>query len=313
MSNGKAVRKDVDILSHSEPEELRKLRDAYAGMMTIPDYRGYNYWAGIHGNPQGYCWHGPRPFRQNWHPSLRLDYDLWLPWHRAYLLYVEHYLRDQDEDAGIPWWDWSSERSLEFGVPEVFSAETVDGQPNPLYKAHMRSTDYVVPSEVLDRDTRRFPGQHTQQFPQIREVLLLVINSIIGNRDDDRPVGERLITAMNSITQFEGPLGFSQTLRNIHDFIHGWTGGESVEDGQLIAGDMGSQNRAAYDPIFWSHHCMIDRIWYLWQLENGIDNIPADHLTVVLQPFGVTVRDVLSIEALGYEYAVSGVVVGGPG
>jgi tyrosinase len=56
---------------------------------------------------------------------------------------------------------------------------------------------------------------------------------------------------------------------------------------------------------------MLDRMWYLWQLENGVNNIPADHLPVVLQPFGVTVKDVLNIEALGYEYAVSEVVVGG--
>jgi len=313
MSNGKTVRKDVDFLASSEAEALRKLRDAYARMMEMPDYRGYNYWAGLHGNLQGWCWHGPRPLGQSWHPSLRLDYDLWLPWHRAYLLYFEHYLRDLDEDVALPWWDWSSEHSLQVGVPEAFSAETVANQPNPLYKARMRSTDYVVPDLALeDQGTRRFPGQFvTRQLPSIRDRLLLVINSVIGNRDEDRPVSERLITAMRSIKQFEGTLGFSQTLRNIHDFIHGWTGGEKVEDGRLVGGDMGSQNTSAYDPIFWSHHCMLDRMWYLWQLENGVNNIPADHLPVVLQPFGVTVKDALNIEALGYEYAVSEVVVGG--
>jgi tyrosinase len=59
---------------------------------------------------------------------------------------------------------------------------------------------------------------------------------------------------------------------------------------------------------------MLDRLWYLWQIKNGLNNIPADHLPVVLQPFGLTVRDVLDIEALGYEYAVSAeVIAGGPG
>jgi hypothetical protein len=52
MPNGKTVRKDVDVLSSSEPETLRKLRNAYVQMMQIRDWRGYNYWAGMHGNPQ---------------------------------------------------------------------------------------------------------------------------------------------------------------------------------------------------------------------------------------------------------------------
>ena len=61
---------------------------------------------------------------------------------------------------------------------------------------------------------------------------------------------------------------------------------------------------AAYDPIFWSHHAMIDRIWYLWQLgPNGV-NPPARLQNRVLTPFPMTVRDTLDISTLGYEYAV---------
>ena len=68
---------------------------------------------------------------------------------------------------------------------------------------------------------------------------------------------------------------------------------------------MASVATAAWDPVFWSHHCMIDRLWYLWQIRHGVNNIPPDLLPMVLQPFPLTVRDVLSINSLGYEYAVS--------
>jgi tyrosinase len=223
-----------------------------------------------------------------------------LPWHRAYLLYFEHYLRDQDPDVGVPWWDWSSNRSLEVGVPAAVSAEVVDGQPNPLYKAHIRATDYVAPNlrERYDRDTVYSPDRPSE----LRRKLLEVIEKTIADKDADRPISDRLIMALRSIRQFEGDSGFSATLRDIHDFIHGWTGG-----------DMASVGTAAYVPIFWSHHSMIDRLWYLWQIENGVNNIPVDHLPVVLQPFGLTVSAVLDIAELGYEYAVSDVVVGGPG
>ena len=69
---------------------------------------------------------------------------------------------------------------------------------------------------------------------------------------------------------------------------------------------MGSVAVAAFDPIFWAHHCMIDRIWYLWQLRQGLHNIPPDYLTRNLLPFGMTVEQVLDINALGYDYADSG-------
>jgi tyrosinase len=87
---------------------------------------------------------------------------------------------------------------------------------------------------------------------------------------------------------------FTAGLEQIHNNVHGWTGG-----------DMGVIPFAAFDPIFYSHHCMIDRIWYLWQIKNGINNIPSDLLNVSLPPFGMKVSDVLDISHLGYQYAVS--------
>jgi tyrosinase len=94
---------------------------------------------------------------------------------------------------------------------------------------------------------------------------------------------------------------FTNQMENIHDGIHGWTGGNNG----TVGGDMGSVGTAAWDPIFWSHHCMIDRLWSLWQLRHGVANITPALLPMVLQPFGLKVQDVLSTSALGYTYAVS--------
>ena len=76
---------------------------------------------------------------------------------------------------------------------------------------------------------------------------------------------------------------------------------------------MGVIATAAYDPIFWAHHCMIDRLWYLWQLRHGVSNIPPDYLDMPLAPFAVTVQDVLDINRLGYEYAQSSTHPSAPG
>jgi tyrosinase len=87
---------------------------------------------------------------------------------------------------------------------------------------------------------------------------------------------------------------FTAFLEQIHNNVHVWCGG-----------NMGVIPFAAFDPVFYSHHCMIDRIWYLWQIKNGINNIPSDLLNVSLPPFGMKVSDVLDISHLGYQYAVS--------
>ena len=269
MARALALRKDVDSLSDSE---LRALRGAYATIMEIADNRGYNYHAGLHGVPGNYCWHELRVV------SGRAQ-NLFLPWHRAYIKYFELAVRDQNPDVTLPWWNYTSSKT----VPEAFSVETVDGEANPLRSAPIRVPTSNPP---LDRYTRRFPGEG--------------VPPSVGLPTDSE------IAALYSITQFEE---FSNAMQDIHNGIHGWTGGISMQNGQIVGGDLGSVATAAYDPIFWSHHCMIDRIWYLWQLKNGVNNIPQEYMSQILTPFRYTVRDVLNISELGYDYAVSGVTV----
>lgn len=95
---------------------------------------------------------------------------------------------------------------------------------------------------------------------------------------------------------------FQTQLESIHDGVHVWTGGT-----------MGSIPTAAYDPLFWAHHCMIDRLWYLWQLRNPGAGPPRALLDRALAPFPLTVRDTLDITQLGYDYAASTAAAGGPG
>ncbi|NEP14251.1 MAG: tyrosinase family protein [Symploca sp. SIO2C1] len=84
---------------------------------------------------------------------------------------------------------------------------------------------------------------------------------------------------------------YSTALENPHNAIHGWVGGV-----------MGIVSYAAYDPIFWAHHCNIDRLFAEWQAAHP--NItPNDMIwTAQLTPFGVTTADIWDIRRLGYDY-----------
>jgi tyrosinase len=91
---------------------------------------------------------------------------------------------------------------------------------------------------------------------------------------------------------------FSDRLEQLHDDVHVWVGG-----------DMRQVTTAAYDPLFFAHHCMIDRIWYLWQVRHGNGGVPNALLDLELIPFGKRFRDVLDVQALGYEYAATTVPI----
>jgi tyrosinase len=97
-------------------------------------------------------------------------------------------------------------------------------------------------------------------------------------------------------------LTFQSQLENIHDGVHVW-----------VAGTMGSIATAAYDPLFWAHHCMIDRLWYLWQLRHPGAVVPTVLRGRALAPFAMTVADTLEITALGYDYAAATAAAKGPG
>ena len=151
-------------------------------------------------------------------------------------------------------------------VPPSYAARRIDEQPNPL-----AGTRAFVPTAnpPINRRTRRSPGAN----PFARLPTESQINELLDDTDW---------------------ASFSDRLEDLHDDVHGWVGG-----------DMRDVTTAAFDPIFFAHHCMIDRIWYLWQGCHGNGGIPVDLLGLKLEPFGKDFRDVLDVQRLGYEYAAS--------
>lgn len=280
MSSNFTLRKNVENLG---PDELKRLKSAFRKIMRRgkSDRLGYHYLAGIHDVPDGLCWHSPREYQG--YP----DVALFLPWHRAYVYRLEKALQDEEPEVTLPYWDWRTDDN-NARIPDIFSKkEDVDGTPNPFFNFHIN-----MPEIGVNRDTERFPGQ----LPPTAGISLPTskkVDDIIYDPDD---------------SFYE----FSERLRGIHNDIHVWTGGLGVwKDGSFGQGDMGVQNFASFDPIFWFHHCMVDKLWWMWQKRNGINNIPADWINFVLEPFELKVIDVLNIDELGYDYAEEGAVVGG--
>lgn len=268
-----------------DQQDLQNYRAAMRRIQQLPasDEQSFAHITGIHGfPPPSYC---------------HSDGSLFLPWHRAYVLYLEKAINEMlermwndssDEIApdidgsgrevapkiGVPWWDWTSNVSRQRGIPKAFSEQfTQDGQTNPLWEAQIQldafksqipSTMYKEKSGAMyntrGTDDNRLPDRAPSELPSP-----LIVQDLIDNSDDYMDFQNRLD-------------------RGLHGFIHVW-----------LEGTMSSVATAGWDPIFYSHHCKVDRIWYLWQLKhNSLDRIPGipeSYYRTALPPFKMTVEE----------------------
>jgi tyrosinase len=85
---------------------------------------------------------------------------------------------------------------------------------------------------------------------------------------------------------------FAPALEGIHDSGHVWV------DGSMMA-----FATAPCDPVFWMHHCEIDRIWAEWQTANPGQNPALAGAAATMDPWTETEVDTRDIAALGYAYA----------
>ena len=286
-----AIRLSIRSLEQSS-SSIDVLRAAYANLKSVTDERGFDWFAATHGAPTPiWCPHG----------SL-----IFLPWHRAFLYYFELALqtrlgprftevapaRPEFADVGLPWWDWASDHSHNVGLPQSYALANVGGQPNPLASSEIGSPSSQFVSGVwsdllvnIIRTNPRFAGVITDTDPPTTL------------RDPDDPDNlPRQNTIRNVLMTMGTFTDFTTSVEQMHDDVHGWVGGA-----------MSSVPTSAYDPIFWSHHCMIDRLWHIWQNSSNAMDPPPDLMDTVLAPFPLTVAQVLDIDRMGYEYAVAAV------
>ncbi len=220
------------------------------------------------------------------HTNWCLHYqEAFLMWHRAYLLYFEQLI-----DFPIPYWNFMSPNATkdghpEAGLPQAFKEltyihpKTGEGRPNPLRfaiakdgrsKACKGQQGDTINGEDC-KYVQRNPVFYTEgeDRRQEREQKLALLGKY------QRQVTEALRWPVFSTPQgypgypwaniqtFDPPApdcaypnkcDFDGLLEQPHDNIHGW-----------IGFDMADNAYTAFDPVFWSYHSGIDRIFENWK------------------------------------------------
>lgn len=253
-----------------------------------------SYWeiAGVHGRPyqgwngesatgnrnSGYCTHGSTLF-----PT----------WHRPYLAYIEQEIwrnaevivntqvrgdaafRQQWVDAlmviRLPYWDWAVTAEL----PPVLTSQTwtfrvlPSGQRNvprrnPLYAAWLKQGTYneLFPTFPFNTwaETKRYPNGNAPNAPSRNAE---VNNQLRANQNNLRQRVYQLLTNNRRWATFSnkvaGDSQQSDSLESIHDVVHGVVGN---------GGHMSYVDYSSFDPVFFLHHCNIDRLFAIWQVIN---------------------------------------------
>jgi tyrosinase len=178
-----------------------------------------------------------------------------LPWHRFMLLLFELQLQRVlgDDDAGLPYWDWSADGELaadDQPTAPLWQDEGIGGDGQPIADGpfrpsqfrvridsdslgRLRATDRGLNRELaLDENARTLP-----RAADLAQTMLL--------DDYDASPWNRSSTGFRNRVEGWRPFG-------MHNRVHVWVGG-----------DMGPAT-SPNDPVFYLNHCNVDRIWEGW-------------------------------------------------
>jgi Common central domain of tyrosinase len=225
------------------------------------DPTSWTYQAAIHGTtarvPPGADWN-------------QCQHGTWffLPWHRMYIWFFEKVVREAIQEAGadptgwaLPYWNYSDgPLNLVATLPLAFRTPTLpDGSANTLY---------------LPYPNRNANTSHDQQQG---------VGLIGAGINDGGQIPPVYVSYAKAFTlrnfgyppppdpSFAGPqTGFvhggshhGQLEQLPHDQVHVFTGGASSQ-ANCALGWMSDPDCAAADPVFWTHHSNIDRLWKRW-------------------------------------------------
>lgn len=165
-----------------------------------------------------------------------------LAWHRAMLMDFESRLQKfidpKYQGLGVPYWDWSQDPSGQ----SVFNPKYLGTQGTPLADGMFTKWECV---ELQ-------PGGAVVPFGPLSRAL----GAMAPMPDMTRAMPAVMYCgSYDSFSSGTYADSFRRQMeRQLHDYIHMWVGGP-----------LATVAIAPNDPVFYLHHCNVDRLWVRWQ------------------------------------------------
>jgi hypothetical protein len=200
-----------------------------------------------------------------------------LPWHREFLLRFEKALVANGSTIGLPYWDWTDHKGTS---DKLFVDEFLGARDGQIARGYFAFNAPGTPGNSLPAPAWWPAGLSGWQIKKSLSHIFgttlrrrLDVRSLTVPEDIRRLMRTSVYHDSGTVTEvdpidgslYKNPRGFWNRLeagRRLHNFGHGWVGGH-----------MGHPYTSPNDPIFFFHHCNIDRLWAEWQ-ENGHAGTP---------------------------------------
>ncbi|XP_061375576.1 polyphenol oxidase A1, chloroplastic-like [Gastrolobium bilobum] len=271
---------------------LAKYKKALDLMKALPvdDPRNFTQQANVH------CAYCDGAYHQVGFPDLDLQvHNSWLffPFHRWYLYFYERILGSliNDPTFALPFWNWDAPGGMQ--LPSIYT-----NPKSPLYDK-LRNAKHQPPT-LIDLDYNLDDDANANG--RISTNLTIMYRQVVSNGKNPR------LFLGNAYRGGDEPDPGAGSLENVpHGPVHLWTG----DINQPNIEDMGTFYSAARDPIFYSHHSNIDRVWSIWKTLGGKrrDLTDSDWLESGFLFYDenknlvrVKVKDCLDTRKLGYVY-----------
>ncbi|PAN33959.1 hypothetical protein PAHAL_6G060200 [Panicum hallii] len=339
------VRQPAHLLSREYQE---KYKEAIAKMKALPASHPLSFaaQAAIH---QAYCDGHYRydPTEKNRPFDVHFSW-IFAPWHRMYIYFYEKALGQLigDDTFALPYWNWDAPAGMV--IPPLFR----DSFANPLYDRNREQPrlDKLVDLDFLnapdDAPLIPFNGPKDDKYEQLvtKNLCTIYQQQIRGGRGARAFLGEKLCSdtdfrlkeinerskrrqggqrAKRDKTKSQGSLE-----RMAHTALHVWVGRSGPPEGKTCTADtggvlghdgafncnndMGFLGSSGRDPLFYSHHANVDRLWHIWSTKLGGEGFKdpewLDASFVFYddvanpRPVRIKFRDVLDTRNLGYTY-----------
>jgi hypothetical protein len=238
-----------------------------------------------------------------------------LPWHREFLRRFEQDLRAEVPGVALPYWDWASDAALaDPTTGEVWGADLMGGDGDPADNDYVKTGPFAYdPADpntwtIADED-----GNDTGDGLQRN----------LGGNPTPLPSQADVDTAQAAVPYDAAPWNTSSAgyrnlnegwaevngkpPSNLHNRVHIWVGGSMMP------------GTSPNDPVFFLHHCFVDKMWADWQAQHpGEAFVPGDGASADLEghrlndpmyPWSASPADVLDHHDLGYMYDTDAPVV----
>jgi tyrosinase-like protein/VWA domain-containing protein len=176
------------------------------------------------------------------------------PWHRELLKLLEQELQSAigDPNLTLPYWDWTKDQTAaDPGFPFTTDFLGGDGATNP--NDQVTTGDFASWTLNCDEEGWGFLRRHFGGDGPGLPTPASVKTALGLTPYDSSPWSVFSASATSFRNTLEGWVG----VRQIHNSVHRWIGG-SMQPGT-------SPN----DPVFFLHHCNIDRLWGVWEQKNA--------------------------------------------